>query len=172
MQVFHWNLSRLGTAAGDWYCMTRSEMVFPLEDFCWTGLWKNWIKLKGSAGGHAPVPDSGTSSGVQGHALPGNVWSWTLWKAVQFIAFSGPEILWKKKILFGILGVCITNYCLINPRLINEKKKTMFTLKKVIISCVNYWKFHIKQPCFAPCVQPGSWSHAFFQFSKCVTEAK
>ena len=66
MQVFHWNLSRLGTAAGDWYCMTRSEMVFPLEDFCWTGLWKNWIKLKGSAGGHAPVPDSGTSSGYRG----------------------------------------------------------------------------------------------------------
>ena len=47
----------------------------------------------------------------------------------------------------------------------------MFSLKKVIISSVNYWKYHIKQPCFVPCVQPGSWSLAFVQFSKCVTEA-
>ena len=47
----------------------------------------------------------------------------------------------------------------------------MFTLKKVIISCVNYWTFHIKHPCFAPSVQLGSWSRAFFQFSKCVTQS-
>ena len=46
-------------------------MVFPLEIFVGQGFGR--IGLKGSAGGRAPVPDSGTSSGVQGHVLPGNV---------------------------------------------------------------------------------------------------
>ena len=51
-----------------------------MTDIAWFSLLKIFvgqgfgrIGLNGSASGHAPVPDSGASSGVQGHALPGNV---------------------------------------------------------------------------------------------------
>ena len=56
-----------------------------MTDIAWQGVkWFSLLKifvgqgfgrigLKGSAGGHVPLPDSVTSSGVQGHALPGNV---------------------------------------------------------------------------------------------------
>ena len=34
------------------------------------------------------------------------------------------------------------------------KKKTIITLKKIIISCVNYRTLHVKQPDVSSCVRP------------------
>ena len=37
---------------------------------------------------------------------------------------------------------------------VNKWNKTIFTLKKIIISCVNYWTLHVKQPDIASGVWP------------------
>ena len=43
--------------------------------------------------------------------------------------------------------------------LVNKWKKTIFTLKKIIISCVSYRKLHVKQPDVASGVRPETSGH-------------
>ena len=74
-------------------------MVFPLEDFCWAGFWKNWIKRV----------------------------SWRTYTDAGF-----RNLQWGTR-------TCSRWKCL---KLDSVKRSTIYrTLKKVIISCVNYWTF-------------------------------